>query len=1213
MKARILSRFIRAVSLVILLTVAVPTEGAELPDSPNLQATPTPSDPTQSSHVPYDPFTRQETLPEYPRQPRAFGLQPQTKLAKPTGIDLDVTIISRAPMYNRYTVWYTADGKPYLRPGTEGDKRWPDHGEVVTFTAHVTNKGTIASGPFDFRWLIDDVQVHSGTHPSVSPGEEISETVQWAWAHTLDGERLLGQHTVQFEVDPDNVIAETYESNNRLNDRTDAISLVLALTPELYEALETPVGTQWPFSAEDWLQKQITAMNAAFARSVYSTAPNGVEERVRLDKILVTFTAPPTDWSEDGGFYMSGDDRFGNPYYDPSTDVSGALLHELTHQLGIIDIYNLDVALEIPQVLDRNGNPVQMELWASSLLPGLMGNAGIRPPVYSEHTALALNANKGYRRGYYGEYLYDMPVQSYLRVLDNQGNPAPGVTVRLYQRASSPNMLGSRHGVIDNTPEISVVTGGDGSAQLPNRAVDAPVSTHTGHTLSDNPLGVIDVVGRNDEFLVDLSQGTYQEYLWLDITQFNLVAWRGETTIEIASHVPPDSAPAAPAALSGTLEYGQVKLQWQPSPSSTVSGYNVYRTAGPADTWTRVVTETTGLNHSAAYDYAVRAAGYAITAVDDSGRESGFSDLFWALRLQHPAGIAVDANNQRIVLDPQNGYALFLQSPEGAYRDTLGSFDLHLENSQHIARDAAGQLIISHPGDWYSPRHSVRITDMDANLLFEFGELGSGPGEFQTPAGVAVWGSLCTFGGPYTADTHTSLLLHFDGDYTGAQCEPGTPNGTTFVGGQYEQGVLIDATDTLTYATESNIQRTPGTIEFWIRPQWNGGDGQSYTFFEVGDGWFNRLRIMKDGANNLRFMVWDSTTEYGVAYNVGHWKAGEWHHVAATWEGTTIALYVDGQQRDSRDTARTPDRLADSVYIGSSAWHGQQANAVIDEFRISDVPRIGNSDTCAYRILVADSGNHRIQAFDAERTLVSTYGGYGTGPGEFDNPQGLAAFGSGNVVVADSGNNRLQALSFDGTSFGFIRSITAGFDEPTGVATYGSSHIVVADTGNNRVKVLDTGGDLLATYESPNDDHTGLFSQPRGVAADRSARIVVADTGNRRVVTILDALPVWPPTQVAITGRSTGCTQIAYPFIATVSPATATQPITFVWQATGQSPVTHTGYVNDDTITCTWIVTGTHGITVTAINAASAVAGIHEIRIDPARRLYLPLVMRRYL
>lgn len=148
-------------------------------------------------------------------------------------------------------------------------------------------------------------------------------------------------------------------------------------------------------------------------------------------------TKPPYSFQLHGGFFLSQDDRFGNPYYNPETDVSGSLLHELTHQLGMIDLYNLDVSLEVPQVLDRHGRPVQMEYWTSFLFPGLMNDPGIDPPIYDEHTSLALNINKGYRRGYYGEYLYDIPEQSRLRVMDNEGHPASGVTVGSTSRPST--------------------------------------------------------------------------------------------------------------------------------------------------------------------------------------------------------------------------------------------------------------------------------------------------------------------------------------------------------------------------------------------------------------------------------------------------------------------------------------------------------------------------------------------------------------------------------------------------------------------------------------------------------------------------------------------------------------------------------------------------------------------------------------------------------
>jgi hypothetical protein len=1104
MKTRLLSVLVLAACLAAFPSGPAPVQGEPL-------APPATTQPPPTHHVPYHPPARPAaTLPEYPlpgntqypvaARPAGGGLP------KPPGVDLDVTYIGREPLYNPYEVWYTGDMKPYLRPGTEDLQRWPAPGEVVTFTAHIMNKGTVTSGWFEFKWLIDGAQADAGVRAApLAPGDETTITFRWPWGHTLDGDRLLGEHTVGFTVDPANVIAETCESNNSLEDRTDAISLWLAVTPELYNALEVPVDPGLPFSAEDWLQKQIAAMNAAFARSVYPSVPGGIVERVRLDRIVVA-TTPPDRGQADGGFHMSGDDRQGNPYYDRATDVSGALIHELSHQLGVIDLYNFGFELGTPQLVDPHGWPVQME--TSLPATGLMINPGMFPLIYEEHSAHGLNANKGYRRGYYGEYMFDLPLRTRLRVLDNRGQAAPGVTVRLFQSA-----WGRWGTTIDDIPEFAGVTSADGTVELANRPVGGDITTRTGHTLRDNPFGIVDIIGENDEFIVELVKGPHAEYAWLHILPFNLAAWTGmaaAATLDIGSHVPPAGAPAPPPSLDGIVERGLVTLRWPGTAIPEVTGYNLYRSLrNPSFVYERIATGMTELSYTGPYDDSQRTVTYAVTAVDLDGRESGFSPLFNAFRLVNPSSAVLDGQGRRIVLDPQNGYALFVQQPGGRIFDTLGNVQYHLEFSRFLARDPLGRLIISHPGDWYDPRHSVRVADPDGYPLFEFGERGSGPGQFDNPAGVAVWGGSCTVEGPLTPDPHTLLLLHFDGSYAGADGEVSNAIGTTFAPGRYGLGASFDDGDRLMYFTAGNLNRAQGAIEFWLRPDWDGNDNTNRTFFEVGEEWFNRMKITKDGANNLRFIVWDSYGEYGVAYGIGDWHRGDWHHVAVTWTESQIALYVDGQERD-RQPARPPDRLGSVIYVGST-WAGEdQANGVMDELRISDVPRVGNSDACSYRILVADSGNNRIQAFDGQGNFLASYGSYGNGRRQFNNPQGIAVTADGRVIVADTGNNRLHVLSYDGKDFDFIRLIEAGLREPIGVASYQGA-LIVADTGNDLVEAIIPEGNIqvVFVFPGPNDDYTGPFSRPQGVIADAQGNIVVADTGNRRVATIRGAFP--PP------------------------------------------------------------------------------------------------------
>jgi PKD repeat protein len=87
-----------------------------------------------------------------------------------------------------------------------------------------------------------------------------------------------------------------------------------------------------------------------------------------------------------------------------------------------------------------------------------------------------------------------------------------------------------------------------------------------------------------------------------------------------------------------------------------------------------------------------------------------------------------------------------------------------------------------------------------------------------------------------------------------------------------------------------------------------------------------------------------------------------------------------------------------------------------------------------------------------------------------------------------------------------------------------------------------------------------------------------------------------PPSGVTVAGPTTGVVQTGYAFIATVSPVTATAPITYVWQATGQSPVTNTGGLSD-TVAFIWNTTGAQAITVTAANAGGTVTGTRVISI----------------
>jgi hypothetical protein len=137
-----------------------------------------------------------------------------------------------------------------------------------------------------------------------------------------------------------------------------------------------------------------------------------------------------------------------------------------------------------------------------------------------------------------------------------------------------------------------------------------------------------------------------------------------------------------------------------------------------------------------------------------------------------------------------------------------------------------------------------------------------------------------------------------------------------------------------------------GTIELWIRPRWSGNDHLDHWFFSLP----GTLRIGKDAADNLRFIIGGDDSEAYQAYNLGSWQAGEWHHVAVTWTiPGRMTTYIDAVPVISHPS-RTQDLISSmpaELFVGSlgGSW---QARGVIDNLRISGIARAPEQIAASY-------------------------------------------------------------------------------------------------------------------------------------------------------------------------------------------------------------------------------------------------------------------------
>jgi DNA-binding beta-propeller fold protein YncE len=117
-------------------------------------------------------------------------------------------------------------------------------------------------------------------------------------------------------------------------------------------------------------------------------------------------------------------------------------------------------------------------------------------------------------------------------------------------------------------------------------------------------------------------------------------------------------------------------------------------------------------------------------------------------------------------------------------------------------------------------------------------------------------------------------------------------------------------------------------------------------------------------------------------------------------------------------------------------------------------------------------------------------GGRGAGKGEFDSPTAMAVDPSGNILVADTGNGRIEKFSPTGT---FLTSI-GQFEAPNGIAIDHTGKIYVAEIGSkHRVQKLGPGGNLIAEW-APG------FYGPRRIAIGPDDSVYVVDSGHNRIV-----------------------------------------------------------------------------------------------------------------
>jgi Abnormal spindle-like microcephaly-assoc'd, ASPM-SPD-2-Hydin/Galactose oxidase, central domain/NHL repeat len=245
--------------------------------------------------------------------------------------------------------------------------------------------------------------------------------------------------------------------------------------------------------------------------------------------------------------------------------------------------------------------------------------------------------------------------------------------------------------------------------------------------------------------------------------------------------------------------------------------------------------------------------------------------------------------------------------------------------------------------------------------------------------------------------------------------------------------------------------------------------------------------IVRDGSGNL-FVL----TDQGIIYKV----------TPGTTAPSTMSIY------------------SGSITAGYTGDGGPASAALLNQPFMGALDASGN-------LYFSDAGNCVVREINAKTQIITTVAGNGvcgySGDGgaaksaEFNNPQGIAFDGAGNMYVVDCENFVIRKINTSGVistyagvagTYGYNDNVTAlqaTFNTPEGIASDTNGNLYIADTYNSVIRYINANTLIVSTFAGtgqlgnsgdggPAADATMQY--PFGVTLDGQGNVYIADTVN---------------------------------------------------------------------------------------------------------------------
>ncbi len=306
-----------------------------------------------------------------------------------------------------------------------------------------------------------------------------------------------------------------------------------------------------------------------------------------------------------------------------------------------------------------------------------------------------------------------------------------------------------------------------------------------------------------------------------------------------------------------------------------------------------------------------------------------------------------------------------------------------------------------------------------------FGSLGSGEGQLNRPADVAIDAS----GNFWVVDRENNRIVKFNaaGKYLLSAGSKGS------AGGQLKSpsAIAIDSVGKIDVTDTGNNR----VAQF----------DEAGKFVEVIGTNVNKTKVESKGTALEKNRC---TAASGNTCQAGSGGSAEGEI------GEPIGIATTGGQNMfvvERSNNRVEKFSPQAELLASFGSTGTGAGQLKEPTAIAYTPA-GNG-----HLWVADTGNNRIEEFTTGYKYTTAVGKEGTGNGEFKAPDAIEANTEGNVWVGDQNNNRIQEFDSTGKYLRKFGSGGSGFGQftlssPAGLFLDAKGNLWAADAGNNRVQ-----------------------------------------------------------------------------------------------------------------------------------------------------------------